>query len=122
MARIAIGTSMTSRTQAIRARSIASGHRERTGASGQPGNEAVRIASAEGRDGVLRFVLRRVAGGLYVEREEHPRKGTHTSISIEFADRGEFERWHSDDTCRFQSPLLHRRVRRDADELWELDG
>jgi hypothetical protein len=66
--------------------------------------------------------MRRVPGGLHVEREEHPHKGTSTSISVEFADWAEFERWWNDDPCRFQSPLLHQRVHRDADELWQLEG
>jgi hypothetical protein len=82
----------------------------------------VRIASAEGREGVIRFVLRRVAGGLYVERDELPRKGTRTSISVEFRDRDGFGRWCDSDPSRFDSPLLHQRVRRAADELWEFDG
>lgn len=113
---------MSSRTRGGRGRSTALGKPERPGRDGHEDNARVRTASAEGRDGVLRFVLRRVAGGLYVEREEHPRKGTRTSISIEFADRAEFERWCDDDPCRFQSPLLHQRVRRDADELWQFDS
>lgn len=77
-----------------------------------------RVASAEGRDGVVRFVLRRVGRGLYVEREEAPRKGPHTSISVEFAEREGFGQWLNEDPCRFDSPLLHQRLRKDADELW----
>ncbi|MCW5662893.1 MAG: hypothetical protein KIT35_03590 [Piscinibacter sp.] len=80
------------------------------------------MASAEGRDGVIRFVLRRVAGGLYVEREELPRKGTRTSIAVEFPNRVCFERWCNDDPCRFTHPLLHQRIRRYADELWAFDA
>jgi len=112
---------MTSRTNGERARSTTSNKLERTC---RPEHEdaRARTVSAEGRDGALRFVLRRVAGGLYVEREEHPRKGTRTIVSVEFADRGEFERWCDDDPCRFQSPLLHQRLRRDADQLWEYDS
>jgi hypothetical protein len=109
------------RTRRKRARSTGSGSSER--ANGHDDNGArVRIASAEGREGVIRFVLRRVAGGLYVERDELPRKGTRTSISIEFTDREGFGRWCDGDPSRFDSPLLHQRVRRAADELWEFDG
>jgi hypothetical protein len=86
------------------------------------GDTSVRVASAEGRHGVLRFVLRRVTGGLYVEREERPRKGTRTNISVQFADREGFKRWCDEDPSRFDTPLLHQRMRRDAEELWELDG
>ena len=105
-----------------RARSTTSTKRERVNGRGHESGARVRIASAERRDGVLRFVLRRVAGGLYVEREELPRKGTRTSVSVEFADREGFVRWCEDDPCRFDSPLLHQRIQRDADELWKLDG
>ncbi|MBE7418411.1 MAG: hypothetical protein HS128_11805 [Ideonella sp.] len=108
------------RTRRKRARSPGSGSAERAGAHDNGAN--VRIASAEGREGVIRFVLRRVAGGLYVERDELPRKGTRTSISVEFKDRDGFGRWCDSDPSRFDSPLLHQRVRRAADELWEFDG
>jgi hypothetical protein len=117
-----MGTPMTPRTQRKRARSTGPTQPEPVTWLGHEGGAGVRIASAEGRDGVIRFVLRRVAGGLYVEREELPRKGTRTSISVEFADRDGFGRWCDDDPTRFESPLLYQRVRRDADELWEFDG
>jgi hypothetical protein len=108
------------RTRCKRARSTGSKPSEPMG--GYEGCANVRIASAEGREGVIRFVLRRVAGGLYVERDELPRKGTCTSISVEFSDREGFRRWCDGDPSRFDSPLLHQRVRRAADELWEFDG
>lgn len=95
---------------------------ERVGVDGHQSGTEVRIVSAEGRHGVLRFVLRRVAGGLYVEREELPRRGTRTGISVEFTDRDGFVRWCSDDPSRFDNPLLHQQVRRSADELWQLDS
>lgn len=118
-----MGAPVTPQIPCKRARSAGAKTTERgTASSGQEDGACVRIASAEGRDGVVRFVLRRVAGGLYVEREELPRKGTRTSISVEFADRDGFERWWDDDPSRFDHPLLHQRVRRCAGELWEIDG
>ncbi|MEF7612646.1 hypothetical protein V4F39_01905 [Aquincola sp. MAHUQ-54] len=113
---------MPRETQGRRSCSSDSKRSERVGVEGHQASAHVRIMSAEGRDGVLRFVLRRVAGGLYVEREELPRRGTRTSISVEFKDREGFERWCSDDPSRFNSPLLHRQVCRSADELWQMDS
>lgn len=117
---------MPLQTQLTRGRSTVARRGKRAGTdvrgvSGQTGGR-VRVVSAEGGCGVLRFVLRRVAGGLYVEREEFPRRGTRTSISVEFADRQDFERWCNDDPSRFDNPLLHQRVRRDAEELWQFDS
>lgn len=117
-----MSTPATPRTQRKRARSTSPTQSDSATWLGHERGSGVRIASAEGRDGVIRFVLRRVPGGLYVEREELPRKGTGTSISVEFADREGFRRWCDDDPTRFESPLLYQRLRRDADELWELDG
>ena len=119
-----MGTPIASRTPLPRSRSTGAKRPARVDLQEQEVQEGsrVRIASAEGRDGVLRFVLRRVVGGLYVEREELPRKGTRTSISVEFTDRDGFERWHEDDLSRFEHPLLHQRVRRDAEQLWKFDS
>ena len=113
---------MTSRTPPGRSRSAARKGLARAGASAAATGLSMRVASAEGRDGVLRFTLRRIAGGLYVERDELPRKGPRTCISVEFSNRQAFERWCDDDPSRFDNPLLHQRVRRDGGELWELSG
>ena len=78
----------------------------------------MRVATAQGSHGRLSFVLQRIAGGLYVEREEVPKRGTQTFISIEFTDRDAFRRWLDEDPSRFDHPLLHQHVQRDADELW----
>jgi hypothetical protein len=82
----------------------------------------MRVAVAEGSRGRLRFVLQRVVGGLYVEREDVPKRGMRTCISLEFGSRTEFLRWYDEDASRFEHPLLHQRVRRDADELWQVDA
>ena len=77
-----------------------------------------RTLSAEGRRGEVRFFLQRVAGGLYVEREEIPRRGLRTQQSVQFADAEHFERWCDNDPIRFEHPLLHVSLRRDAEALW----
>ena len=77
-----------------------------------------RTLSAEGRRGEVRFFLQRVAGGLYVEREEIPRRGLRTQQSVEFSGAEHFKRWCDNDPIRFEHPLLHVNLKRDADELW----
>jgi len=77
-----------------------------------------RTLSAEGGRGEVRFFLKRVAGGLYVEREEIPRRGLRTQQSVEFPDAERFKRWCDNDPIRFEHPLLHINLQRDADDLW----
>lgn len=79
---------------------------------------STRTLSAEGRRGEVRFYLQRVAGGLYVEREEIPRRGLRTQQSVQFADAEHFQRWCDNDPIRFEHPLLHGNLKRDADALW----
>ena len=88
-----------------------------------PGSEQKTIRHAEARssEGEVHFFLQRIAGGLYVEREETPRRGTRTSQSLVFGDRGSFERWCADDPVRFRHPLLHTQLRRDGDALWAVE-
>ena len=81
-------------------------------------SKGARTLSAEGRRGEVRFFLQRVAGGLYVEREEIPRRGLRTQQSVQFADAEHFKRWCDNDPIRFEHPLLHVNLQRDADELW----
>lgn len=81
-------------------------------------SKGARTLSAEGRRGEVRFFLQRVAGGLYVEREEIPRRGLRTQQSVQFADVEHFKRWCENDPIRFEHPLLHVSLKRDADELW----
>jgi hypothetical protein len=82
------------------------------------------IRRAEGRspDGEVRFFLQRIAGALYVEREEVPRLGTRTIQSLVFDDWCSFERWCSDDPTRFCQPLLHAQLKRDGEVLWQHHG
>lgn len=81
----------------------------------------IRRAEARSSEGEVHFFLQRIAGGLYVEREETPRRGTRTSQSLVFGDRGSFERWCADDPVRFRHPLLHAQLKRDGDALWAVE-
>jgi hypothetical protein len=77
-----------------------------------------RWLQAQGPQNALHFFIQRINGGLYVEREEIPRHGVRTCQALCFNDRASFERWCDDDPARFEHPLLHARLKRDADQLW----
>ena len=82
----------------------------------------VRMSCAKGRTGEVHFLLQRIAGGLYVEREEIPRRGLRTLQSVHFTDAVEFNRWCDGDPVRFEHPLLHVNLKRDGDDLWRIDA
>jgi hypothetical protein len=96
--------------------------RRRVNGGSQPGPNTdllrLRAISAEGRSGSVHFQLQRVAGGLYVEREDIPRRGLRTVQSIAFGNRTSFEQWCDGDPLRFEYPLLHDQLKRVGDELW----
>ena len=77
------------------------------------------VIGAEGQAGSVQFRLQRTAGGLYVEREDIPRRGLRTVQSLVFGDAASFERWCNDDTVRFKHPLLHAQVKRAGGQLWD---
>jgi len=76
-------------------------------------------ACPEGSAGSVEFHLQRVTGGLYVEREDTPRRGLRTIQSIVFCNPASFERWCDADPIRFEHPLLHARLKRAGGELWD---
>lgn len=86
------------------------------------GAEHLRVLSAQGRLGLVQFTLQRVEGGLYVEREEIPKRGMRTLQSIAFIDAGAFEQWCDDDPVRFEQPLLHARLKSEAGQLWQVSA
>jgi hypothetical protein len=70
--------------------------------------------------GELQFRLQYHQGGLYVEREEIPCRGLHCVHSMHFRDVRQFEQWCDRDPARFEHPLLHLALKRDAGSLWQL--
>lgn len=79
-----------------------------------------RLLQARGPRGELRFRLQYHQGGLYVEREEIPSHGLHVVQSMHFREVRQFERWCEGDPARFEHPLLHLALKRDAEALWQL--
>ena len=95
-----------------------------------PGSEQKTIRHAEARssEGEVHFFLQRIAGGLYVEREETPRRGTRTSQRLHLGAgwskpvkrRIRPDRWsmvrHRNVQCRFppRQSRVNRRSRLEA--------
>jgi hypothetical protein len=90
---------------------------ERTARSQRTSADGMRSLSARDRQGEVRFLVQRVAGGVYVEREAMPRRGLHTLQSILFDDTDSFMRWCDSDPVRFEYPVLHTNLKRYASEL-----
>jgi hypothetical protein len=79
-----------------------------------------RELSARGHRGEVKFFLQRIAGGLYVEREDIPRLGLRSNQSLQFADADGFRHWCDEDPIRFEHPTLHIDLKRQGDELWSV--
>ena len=100
--------------------------RERAGRQHAPaparraGDPCTRLLQARGPRGELRFRLQAHQGGLYVEREEIPCRGPHCVQSMHFRDVRLFEQWCDGDPARFEHPMLHLALKRDASALWQL--
>lgn len=69
----------------------------------------------------LRFLMYLVGDGLAVERRLRAADGVATHAVLLFEDPEAFDAWWREDALRFDHPILHQTVRRDAAELWELD-
>ena len=81
-----------------------------------------RQLTAQGRQGEVRFTLYRVDSGLYVERQDLPRRGLRTAQSLCFSEPAAFVRWCDDDAVRFDHPHLFVKLKREAEHLWSIDG
>ena len=91
--------------------------------TGEPEDEPApaddsRSLKATGHKGEVNFFLQRVAGGLFVEREEIPKRGLRTVQSVHFNDPAAFHRWCEGDPVRFEHPMLHVSLKRDGEALW----
>lgn len=68
----------------------------------------------------LQFLMYRLGRALALERRQRAQDGVDSLAVMLFDDPDSFERWWQDDTLRFDHPLLHHELRRDAKQLWEL--
>jgi hypothetical protein len=98
------------------------GKRPAAAAARRASDPCKRSLAVRGPRGELRFRLQVHQGGLYVEREETPCRGLHCVQSMQFREVGQFERWCDSDPSRFEHPLLHLALKRDAQALWQLRG
>jgi hypothetical protein len=88
-------------------------------ASDLPFSNRTRTLNAEGSQGVPRFFLQRIAGGLHVEREDPPQHGIRFQVALQFHELECFKQWCDSEPVRFENPLLYLRLKRDAEDLWQ---
>jgi hypothetical protein len=69
-------------------------------------------------DGAVRFVLCRVAEGLYVRRELRRQRSGRVIQAVVFRSPEAFARWRAADALRFEHPLLHAELERAATETF----
>lgn len=69
----------------------------------------------------LRFLIYRVGKSLAVERRQRAEDGVASLAVLHFDHREAFDEWWREDALRFDNPILHQDLQRDATELWELD-
>jgi hypothetical protein len=82
------------------------------------GDPAFRSLQARSARTELRFRLQYHRRGLYVEREESTDEGPHCVQSLRFEDVQHFRAWCDADPARFDHPLLHAALKREAAALW----
>jgi len=70
--------------------------------------------------GLTRYLLQRLPGVLYVERQQSGKPGTQTIQSVRFGDAQGFEAWCDEDPVRFSEPHLLAQVQREGKELLQL--
>lgn len=80
--------------------------------------DSSRLLSAQGPGVIVRFRLRRIDDGLYVERDDAPVRGLRSTQSMLFRRTADLEAWCLDDPLRFELPLLLAGLRRESAALW----
>lgn len=74
-----------------------------------------RATTVASRDGRIRFVVRAIRGGVYLQRDvQCPRTG-HLTQAVIFETPESFRRWRDADPLRFDSPVLHASLARAAE-------
>ena len=91
-----------------------------TVAAGCADKPFIRTISFRTSKQLTRFLLQRLPGALYVERQQSRRPGTQTIQSVRFGDTQGFEAWCDEDPMRFDEPRLLAQVRREGTELFKL--
>lgn len=75
--------------------------------------------SVRSDDGVVAVALQRTSGGVFVERVIQRPGIARVVQAFVFPDAGSFHRWCDADMARFEYPLLHSRLGRYADRLFD---
>lgn len=101
-------------------------HRPRSRGRAESANldqiKAQRVFIHSDSEGEIRLILRRMEGGLYVERQHRPKRGIQSELCCVLQDVAILNQWCDEDALRFSHPALFLAFRRDARELLESAG
>ena len=73
-------------------------------------------------DGVVSFCMKRTACGVHVERTHRVDGSAVVAHSALFATLGEFHRFCEQDELRFNYPLTYQQIRREFNDLFQVDS
>jgi len=91
-------------------------HRRAAGAADHPKPKRRPAFSAAGE---VRVKLHRNACGVLLELEDRRPNGPRVVVVAAFTRESSFEDWCTNDPLRFEVPIVHQHVRREAASLWQ---
>lgn len=80
----------------------------------------VRSAAISGSTGAVTATLHKRGHRILLELDERRPDGCRVVVVTTFSDSTSFESWCANDPLRFEQPIVHRELRRKAEELWRL--
>ena len=81
-----------------------------------------RNRAASSATGQIRVALHRNACGVLLEIEDRRLNGPHVVVVTAFTGASSFEDWCANDPLRFEMPIVHQQIRRDAEALWRSES
>lgn len=72
--------------------------------------------------GQIRVALHRNACGVLLELEDRRSTWPRVVVVAAFTRASSFEDWCSNDPLRFEMPIVHQQIRREAEALWWRDS
>ena len=82
---------------------------------------SIQKVAASGAADAVRVALQRRTDGVLLQIEERAAGGGRVFVVAAFTEPSAFEAWSSDDPLRFEQPIVHQQLRRQAAELWRID-
>ena len=91
-------------------------------AAGAAAHLKPRNRATSGATGQIRVALHRNACGVLLEIEDRRSNGPHVVVVTAFTGASSFEDWCINDPLRFEMPIVHQQIRREAEALWRSES